>query len=77
MRRFLREHSLSLFFLALFLAALVGQAIAGWHLHNEEARSHGEGTISLLRYVTGSDFGNAVMQSITQSRPVRSPAPAR
>jgi hypothetical protein len=29
MRRFLRENSLSLFFLAIFLGALAGQAIAG------------------------------------------------
>jgi hypothetical protein len=63
MRKFLREQSLSLFFLAIFLAALVGQAIAGWHLHNDEAASHGEDGISLLRYVTGSDFGNAVMEN--------------
>ena len=32
MRRFVRENSLSLFFLAIFLAALVGQAIAGHDL---------------------------------------------
>ena len=63
MRKFIRDQSLSLFFLAIFLAALVGQAIAGWHLHNEEAASHGEGSISLFRYVTGSDFGNAVMEN--------------
>ena len=63
MRRFVREQSLSLFFLAIFLAALIGQAIAGWNLHNEEAATHGEGSISLFRYVTGSDFGNAVMEN--------------
>ncbi len=63
MRKFVREQSLSLFFLAIFLAALIGQAIAGWHLHNEEAATHGESTISLFRYVTGSDFGNAVMEN--------------
>ena len=63
MRKFLREQSLSIFFLAIFLAALVGQAIAGWHLHNEEAATHGSEHISLFRYVTGSDFGNAVMEN--------------
>jgi hypothetical protein len=63
MRKFLREQSLSIFFLLIFLAALVGQAIAGWHLHNEEAAAHGGEQISLLRYVTGSDFGNAVMEN--------------
>ena len=62
-RTFVREHSLSLFFLAIFLAALVGQAIAGHNLHNEEALAHGGEQISLWRYVTGSDFGNAVMEN--------------
>jgi uncharacterized protein DUF6766 len=62
-RRFLREHSLSLFFLAIFLAALAGQAIAGHALHNEEAAAHAGQEISLWRYVTGSDFGNAVMEN--------------
>jgi hypothetical protein len=63
MRKFLREHSLSLFFLAIFLAALVGQAIAGHALHNEEAIAHGGAEISLWRYVTSSDFGNSVMEN--------------
>ena len=63
MRKFIREHSLSLFFLAIFLAALVGQAIAGHQLHNQEAMAHGGEQISLWRYVTGSDFGNAVMEN--------------
>jgi hypothetical protein len=63
MRRFLRDHSLSLFFLTIFLAALVGQAIAGHVLHNEEATAHGDETISIWRYIVSSDFGNAVMEN--------------
>jgi Domain of unknown function (DUF6766) len=62
-RRFIRDHSLSLFFLVIFLAALVGQAIAGHILHNEEAMAHKEETISLWRYIRSSDFGNAVMEN--------------
>jgi hypothetical protein len=42
MRRFLRENSLSIFFLVIFLAALTGQAIAGHDLYNEETLRHGE-----------------------------------
>jgi hypothetical protein len=63
MRRFLRDHSLSLFFLVIFLAALVGQAIAGHILHNEQAMAHNEETMSLWRYIRSSDFGNAVMEN--------------
>jgi hypothetical protein len=63
MRRFLRDNSLSLFFLAIFLAALVGQAIAGHVLHNEEAITHHGEQLSFWRYITSSDFGNAVMEN--------------
>jgi hypothetical protein len=63
MRRFLRENSLSLFFLTIFLLALIGQAIAGHDLHNQEAAAHGGERMSFWRYVTSSDFGNAVMEN--------------
>jgi uncharacterized protein DUF6766 len=63
MRRFVRDHSLSLFFLVIFLAALVGQAIAGHILHNEEAMAHSGETMSFWRYIRSSDFGNAVMEN--------------
>src|SRR4029450_6746348 len=63
MRRFIRDHSLSLFFLVIFLAAVVGQASAGHILHNEEATAHNGETISIWRYVVSSDFGNAVMEN--------------
>jgi hypothetical protein len=63
MRRFLRDNSLSLFFLVLFLAALAGQAIAGHILHNEDAMAHNGESMSFWRYITSSDFGNAVMEN--------------
>jgi hypothetical protein len=63
MRRFAKENSLSLFFLAIFLAALVGQAIAGHELHNQEQVAHGEAAIGLWAYVTSSAFGREVMEN--------------
>jgi hypothetical protein len=63
MRRFVRDHSLSLFFLAIFIAALVGQAIAGHILHNEEAIAHDGQEMSFWRYLVSSEFGNAVMEN--------------
>jgi uncharacterized protein DUF6766 len=63
MRRFIRDHSLSLFFLVIFLAALIGQAIAGHALHNNDAAAHDGSPISFWRYVVSSDFGNAVMEN--------------
>jgi hypothetical protein len=63
MKRFLRENSLSLFFLAIFLAALAGQAIAGHDAYNQEQLTHGEHPVSLWSYVSSSSFGNAVMEN--------------
>jgi hypothetical protein len=63
MRRFLRDNSMSIVFLLLFLAALFGQAIAGHAQFNDVAQSHGDPTMSLGRYVISSDFGAAVMEN--------------
>jgi uncharacterized protein DUF6766 len=63
MRRFLRDNSMSIVFLALFLAALAGQAVAGHADFNDTAASHGDPTISLGRYVVSSAFGSAVMEN--------------
>src|SRR5215218_9102411 len=63
MRRFLRENSLSIVFLALFLAALCGQAVAGHAEFNDLADAHGGPHISLPRYLVSSSFGVAVMEN--------------
>jgi hypothetical protein len=52
MRRFVRDNSLSIFFLVLFVAALTGQGIAGHSLYNQEQLAHGEEGISVWRYIT-------------------------
>jgi hypothetical protein len=69
MRRAFREQSLSLVFLALFLAALAGQAFAGWHDYNNletwHAQMQGEApqTLTLGRYITSSSFAQAVTEN--------------
>jgi hypothetical protein len=62
-RRFLRENSLSLFFFALFVLALVGQSIAGFQLYNQEATEHQEPTIGYFRYLATSDFGADTLEN--------------
>ena len=62
-RKFVAENSLSLFFLAIFLAALVGQAIAGHSLYNQEQVEHGDSTIGFWRYVASSHFAQAVTEN--------------
>jgi hypothetical protein len=63
MWRIVRDQSISIFFGVLFLGSLVGQAFAGVRAHNAEAEAHGEGTISLGRYVVSSDYGRAVLEN--------------
>ena len=69
MRRFAREQSLSLVFLALFLAALAGQAYAGWHDYNNVETWHAQmagdtpETLSFGRYLTTSSFAQAVTEN--------------
>lgn len=63
MRRFLRDNGLAIFFGVAFLAALTGQAIAGHIAYNAEQAAHGESGISFGRYLTSSNFGQAVMEN--------------
>jgi hypothetical protein len=63
MRRHLRESSLALFFLAIFLASLVGQALVGHSDFNDEQLAHGDPTMSLGRFLTSSAFLVDVMEN--------------
>lgn len=56
MRRAIRDNALSLFFLALFVLALVGQAIAGFFQTNEELADHGRPLVGFGEFVSSSDF---------------------
>jgi uncharacterized protein DUF6766 len=56
MRRFVRDSSLSLFFGAIFLVALAGQALSGWHQFNDGQLASSLGQISFGRYLTSADF---------------------
>ena len=63
MRTFLRQHSLGLFFGAIFLAALVGQAIAGWHAFNADQMGSSLGQVSLATYLTSASFAADVAEN--------------
>ncbi len=63
MRKVVKHNALSLFFLALFLVALVLQAVAGHADFNEDQLRHDNPTMSLGRYVVSSEFGTAVLEN--------------
>ncbi|MDO9496397.1 MAG: hypothetical protein Q7J48_11900 [Nocardioides sp.] len=63
MRRLVRECSLSLFFGVIFVAALVGQAIAGWKQYNAEQFASGFGQMSLGQYLVSADFAVDVAEN--------------
>lgn len=56
MKPVLRNNGLSLFFLVIFVAALVGQSVVGWVYENEQLTMHGSPTLSFLGFVTSSEF---------------------
>jgi hypothetical protein len=61
--RRIKNSTLSLFFLGLFLLTLVGQAFAGWSHFNNEQLASGTGTISLGRYLASADFAVDVAEN--------------
>ncbi len=63
MARGLRQNSLSIVFLLLFLAALVGQAFAGWHQFNAQQVAEQLGTISFGDYLTSASFAVDVAEN--------------
>jgi hypothetical protein len=69
MRRFLKQNGLSVAFGLMFLLALAGQSMAGYHDYNNQERAHAQlehqqaRTLSYGRYLTSSSFGQAVMEN--------------
>jgi hypothetical protein len=61
--RFLRENSLSIGFLVIFLLTLIGQAFVGHGLFNQDQLLHHGDPISLGRYLTTSQFAADVAEN--------------
>jgi uncharacterized protein DUF6766 len=62
-RHFLRDNGLTLFFATIFLLALLGQALTGHAEHNNQLMTDGASSISLLRYLTSSEFAVDVAEN--------------
>jgi hypothetical protein len=63
MRARLRENGLGLAFGVAFLLVLIGQALVGHADFNHSQVAHNGPTMSLMRYVTSSDFGADVLEN--------------
>jgi hypothetical protein len=63
MRRWIREQSLTLFFLAIFALSLIGQSFAGLHDFNGEQATHDGEPYSYWRFIVSSEFGVDVMEN--------------
>ena len=63
MRTFVKHNGLSLFFFALFLAALVGQSLTGMAEFNSQQIADHMATLSYGQYLTSSDFAVDVAEN--------------
>ena len=63
MRRLLRDNSLSLIFGLLFLAAVIGQSVAGWKEFNSHQLAEGLAQLSFRQYVSSADFAVDVSEN--------------
>ncbi|MEW9548110.1 DUF6766 family protein [Nonomuraea sp. NPDC050783] len=61
--KWIKENSLSLAFLVMFLLALAGQAISGTLYFNDQQRVLGEPTVSVWQYVASSEFAVNVAEN--------------
>lgn len=63
MTRFLRDNSLTLALLGMFLFSLGGMALTGLAAHNEELVQHGRQAIELGAYLKGGTFLSALFEN--------------
>lgn len=59
----LKDNSLTLALMAIFLVSIVGQALTGWHTENEEQIRHGAETVAFGSYLVSGEFLSAVFEN--------------
>jgi hypothetical protein len=63
MRKFIKNNSLNIVVLALFLMCLALQSFSGWKVYNEEQAQENKRTIGFAEYVSGPHFGEALFEN--------------
>lgn len=61
--KWLKNNSLSITLLVLFLFSIVGQIVTGCQEHNQEMQQEGRAAISMLRYLTSGHFLQATFEN--------------
>jgi hypothetical protein len=61
--RWVRDNGIALFFGTICVLTLIGQAIMGQKVFNEDALAHHEATVSFWRYLATSHYGQAVLEN--------------
>jgi hypothetical protein len=63
MPRSIRDNSLSLVLLGMFLAALVGQSVTGWRSYNDDQQDHNQPEVGYGSYLTSGHFIESVFEN--------------
>ncbi len=63
MRRWLRDHSLTLTMFGLFVVFLIGQSVTGLHEYNQDQEEHGEETVGYAAYLRTGHFVEATFEN--------------
>lgn len=63
MKSWFRQNGLSIVVLSIFVVLLVGQALTGWHSHNQDRLQQGAVALSLPSYLTSGHFGEATSEN--------------
>ncbi|HEY6644837.1 DUF6766 family protein [Povalibacter sp.] len=63
MKRFWKDNGLSLVLFAFFLAALLGQSLAGYAVELHELQTHGQPSIPFADYLRSGDFVEVTMEN--------------
>jgi len=63
MKKILKYNGLSIVFLILFFACLIGQIITGLHEHNEQLKEYGSAPLSFFSYLESGHFLQATFEN--------------
>jgi hypothetical protein len=63
MKYFWKNNSLSIVLFTVFLLCLIGQAMTGYQVNNEELIEHDNSPVSMATYLTSGHFGEAVFEN--------------